>query len=197
MAAQNPRPALLGTVMVGLALLGCGPESVVHDGPALVAARRVAVMPAMSPAGPAGGTTQAGVLITTLSAMDYYNVEGPGRLRRAMRQADDKTTAAQTTLARETNVDLIGVCEVLEHRWETKRRSSSSMFGSSQWTERNYFVTVQVRLLSPDGRVLYTGVGSAESGDGFGPATVAATCQALAKLQTLLESAPRRSADAS
>lgn len=196
MAAMNFRPASLSAVLLGLTLLGCGPESVVHDGPALVSARRVAVMPAMSPAGPAGGTSQAGVLITTLSAMDYYDVEGPGRLRRAMhRAAQDQL--AQAALARKTGVDLIGVCEVLEHRWETKQKSTSSMFGSSQWTVRDYFVTVQVRLLSPDGRVLYTGVGSAESDEGFGPATVAATSQALAKLQSLLQSAPRRSADAS
>lgn len=173
-------------------LIGCLPESRVHDAQALTTAKRVAVMPVVRPEGIADGGGQSGVLMTELAAMDYYDVEGVGRFRRALQEAEDTNDLArQKTIAKKLGIDALGVCEVTDYRWTTSKKGAWYGVGVANWTESTYHVSVQVRLLSPDGRVLYTGRASAKSKKGYGPATIQATQKALGMLRDLTESARR------
>jgi hypothetical protein len=179
-------------VVVFLGVVGCLPESRVHDAPSLVSAKRVAVMPVVRPEGIADGGGQSGVLMTELAAMDYYKVEGVGRFRRALKQAEGKNDlVVQQAVAKELGLDALGVCEVTDYRWTTSNRSAWYGVGAASWTECTYHVAVQVRLISPEGKVLYTGRASAESKKGYGPATLQATRKALSLLRDLTETAKR------
>jgi hypothetical protein len=177
--------------------VGCGPECMVHDAQSLSAVRRVAVMPVARPDGVSAGYSQAGVLLTELAAMDAFGVEGPGQFRRALRQAgkegDEKL---QADIARKLGIDALGVCEVSESRWTTRYRSASYYFGTAVWSERTYHLSVQVTLMTPDGRLLYTGRAAAESKEGFAPATGEATRQALIPLAEFLAKVKRERKEA-
>jgi hypothetical protein len=181
-----------------VSLAGCFPENQVHDSKSLVAAKRVAVMPVVRPEGIADGGGQSGVLMTELAAMDYYDVEGVGRFRRALKTSDAKNDlAAQQAVAKELGVDALGVCEVTDYRWTTSKKGAWYGVGVATWTECTYHVSLQIRLISPDGKVLYTGRATAESKKGYGPATLEATRKALSTLQDLTESAKRDRKEAS
>jgi hypothetical protein len=188
---------ILGVLAV-LGVVGCAPESQICDARALVSARRVAVMPVVRPEGVADGGGQSGVLITELAALGYYDVEGVGRFRRALKKSDgNNDPAKQQAVAKELSLDALGVCEVTDSRWTTDVRTAWYYVGSANWTEYTYHVSVQVRLISPDGKVLYVGRGTAESKNGYGPATVEATRNALALLRDLTEKARRDRKEAS
>ncbi|MBN1943763.1 MAG: hypothetical protein JW849_10765 [Phycisphaerae bacterium] len=185
-------------VFVFLGVVGCLPESHVHDAKTLVSAKRVAVMPVVRPEGIADGGGQAGVLMTELAAMDYYDVEGVGRFRRALKKAGEANDPAlQQTVAEKLHLDALGVCEVTDYRWTTSEKGAWYVVGTASWTECTYHVSVQIRLTSPDGKVLYTGRGTAESKEGYGPATLQATRKALALLRNLTEKAKRDRKEAS
>ncbi|MBN1555248.1 MAG: hypothetical protein JXA11_10920 [Phycisphaerae bacterium] len=169
------------------------PESQVHDSKALVSAKRVAVMPVVRPEGIADGGGQAGVLMTELAGMDYYDVEGVGRFRRALKkQQGQSDLTTQQTVAEELGIDALGVCEVTDYRWTTKTKGNA-YFTQTQCT---YHVALQIRLISLDGKVLYTGKGAASSQKGYGPATLEATRKATRLLKDLIDKIKREKKEA-
>jgi len=178
---------------VFMGMVGCLPEQQVHDSSALVSARRVAVMPVVRPEGIADGGGQSGVLMTELAAMDYYDVEGVGRFRRALKKArNPNDLKTQQAVAKELGIDALGVCEVTDYRWTT------SMQGNAYFRQTvcTYRVALQIQLISPDGKILYTGRGYASSDKGYGPAALEATKQAMRSLSNLIEKTKRQKKEA-
>ena len=174
-------------------LAGCAPQTGVHDPYALSQARKVAVMPVLgAPAldGHNAGLMQAGVLITQLANLKRFGVEGPGNLRRAYAAETDPdpfSRSLQTRLAKDLKIDLLVVAEVTDYRFWKETKSRGWLFGSNQWTETTYRAGVNVRFVTPDdGRLVYTGAGMADSRQGYGPAVLAATQQALNELKLFL-----------
>ncbi len=180
----------LGVIILAwIVLNGCEESSGIYQPKELLVARKIVVMPAVSSAGPTGGNCQAGLLLTSLAKLGRYQVEGPGQIRRALAASPGKS---QIELARELGIDLFAVCEVADFRWTVEHKSQSYYFGQSTWTETEYHVGIAFRLVGPNGRLVYSAGGVAESKDGFGPTTIAATETAVQPLGRFLEENPVR-----
>lgn len=199
MAAWTPgsrKAALAGMVSLALtALVGCPRKSNIYDGEALAKAKTLAVLPAVSAPGADGkfaGPMQASVLIGSLAKIGRYQVEGPGRLRKAM--AAEATEGAalwsrdlQAKLAKQLRIDMFVVSEVTDYRYTKQEHRTSFFFGSTSRTASTYWVGVTVRMIEPvSGKLMYSGQGSASSGQGYGPAVAAATEMALGGLKQFL-----------
>jgi len=189
------RCKLLLSAAAGLLFLaGCGPKSGIFDGGALSAAKRVAVMPAAGAPGADGvdaGRMEAGLLLTSLANLNRFQVEGPGRLRKAATSQPGQklpwSAALQADLARELGIDLLVVAEVTDYRFTKEWKSASWYFGSSTWTETTYWVALNVRFVKPDdGKLVYCGSGAGSSKEGYGPATAVATEAAMEELREFL-----------
>lgn len=180
----------LGVIMLAwIVLSGCEEGSGIYQPKELLIAKKIVVMPAVSSAGPGGRNCQAGLLLTSLAQLGRYQVEGPGQIRRALAASPGKS---QIELAGELGIDLFAVCEVADFRWTVEHKSQSYYFGRSTWTETKYHVGIAFRLVGPDGRLVYSATGVAESKDGFGPTTIAATETAVQPLGRFLEKNPAR-----
>ncbi len=195
--------SLLACLLGASALLaGCVPKTNIYDAYALTEARRVAVMPGLGAPGPDGtnaGTAESSLLITSLAGLDYYQVEGPGRIRKAAKAGLATRPATSRSLQAEItdrlDIDLLVLADVTDYRFTKQWRSASWFVGSSQWTETTYWAGVDMRIVTPDdGRIVYSGSGSASSRRGYGPALQQATGKALAELARFLADAKARRA---
>ena len=190
---------LLGVVYL---LAGCGPKANIYDAYALTEAKRVAVMPGLGAPGPDGmnaGPAESSLLITALADLDYYQVEGPGRIRKAAKAGVATRPAMSRSLQAEItdrlDIDLLVLADVTDYRFTKQWKSASWFVGSSQWTETTYWAGVDMRIVTPDdGRIVYSGSGSASSKHGYGPALQQATVKALAELARFLADAKARRA---
>ena len=193
--AGGPLKAALAraVALAFVAMAGCAGPSGIHDAYALSQAKKVAVLPAVGAPGPDGtnaGPMQTGLLITALSDLKHFDVSGPGELRKALSASTRPAVwerKLQTDLAGKLGIDLLVLAEVVEYRFTKQWKSSSVLVAASRWTESTYHAAVAVRLVCPtDGRLVYSGSGSAESRGGYGPALVAATNAALQELKLFL-----------
>ncbi len=176
-----------------LCIGGCAAPSGIYDACALSQAKRLAVLPAVDAPGAealGSGRAQTGVLINALANLNRFEVQGPGRLRKVLsseESADPWSRQLQADLAKRLDIDLLVVSELADYRFTKQRKSSWFYVGSSHWTETTYHGGVSVRLVAPeDGRLVYTGRGTGKSRQGYGPAVLAATEQALAELKQFL-----------
>lgn len=190
--------AALGTMF----LIGCGPATGIHDPAMLASARTLAVFPAAGAPGPDGqnaGPMQASMLITSLSNLQYYQVQGPGQFRRALASQPAEggpwNPAVQAKTAAELGIDLLVLSDLADYRFTKDNKSSYWVVGSSSWTESTFYATVNLRLVDPkDGRVVYSGSGMAESKLGYGPAIQQANEMALRELTDFVAKQPPRQA---
>ena len=179
---------------------GCGPRTNIYDAYALTEAKRVAVMPGLGAPGPDGrnaGLAESSLLITALADLDYYQVEGPGRMRKAVKAGAATRPAfsrsLQAEIADRLDIDLLVLADVTDYRFTKQWKSASWLVGSSQWTETTYWAGVDMRIIKPDdGRIVYSGSGSASSKQGYGPALRQATGEALAELARFIADARTR-----
>jgi len=172
---------------------GCASQSGIYDGYALHQARRVAVLPGLGAPGMGGenaGAMQSSVVITSLANCKAFDVEGPGRLRKAITErssGSDSERDLQASVARDLGIDLLVLPDVTDYRFEKEWKSSWWYFGSSTWTETTYIAGVNVRIIDPDdGRLVYAGSGQATSKLGYGPAVREATETAMTELKQFL-----------
>lgn len=161
--------------------------------------------------GNSAGDMQASLVITSLAEMRQFDVEGPARLRKALAgppasqpataPADSATKpasqpatapagqpaatmAAQTEAASKLGIDLLFLPDVTDYRFTKQWKSSNYGVAATEKSRTTYHVAVAVRAIKPsDGRVVYIGSGQAQGEDGFGPAVLAATHNALAELK--------------
>ena len=147
-------------------------------------------------AGQDAGHMETGAVLTTLGQRENPVVEGPGRLRKAMREklagSAKLTPQLQAQLAREMGIDLLMLGEVAEYEFTRKTHTLPLPFVAAGWSETTCHVTVNVRLIAPDsGRLVYSSSGKAESTSGYGPAVLAATQRACGPLTNVLATASR------
>lgn len=94
------------------------------------------------------------------------------------------TMAAQTEAASKLGIDLLFLPDVTDYRFTKQWKSSNYGVAATEKSRTTYHVAVAVRAIKPsDGRVVYIGSGQAQGEDGFGPAVLAATRNALAELK--------------
>ncbi len=190
------RFTLLAVLLIAALLVGCD-QWKVYEPQDLAAARKVVVLPAAGAPGgfgPHAGRVQTGLLITALDRTGRFKVEGPARLRQRMSAFGDPSlwsADTQGALAAELGADLLAIAEVVDYRPTVDTRRSNYYFGSSTQTESTFWASVNVRLIRPaDGAIVYYGTGTAESKDGYGPAMLQATDQAVTGLNQFLQSNP-------
>ena len=180
---------------VGVALVciaGCGPTGGIYDGETLAAAKSLIVLPGVGAPGPDGanaGRMQSGLLITSLANLDYFKIEGPARMRKALAAAGggaDKPLSPrlQADLAKGLKAALLVLTEVLDYRFTKQTKSQDWYFGTSTWTETTYWVTTALRFVRPaDGKLVFAGTGEGQSKAGYGPAVLIANENALKELK--------------
>ncbi|MBI5725803.1 MAG: hypothetical protein HZA50_17720 [Planctomycetes bacterium] len=178
---------------------GCEGPSKVYDLDALVSAKTAVVMPATGSPNAAGanaGKAQTGLLINALACLNRYTVQGPAQFARLIRQqADDDAwdPKVQQEALKKLSADLIVLAEVTDHRPSSVSKSSNYYFGSKQWTQSVFDVSVTVRVIrAADGKMLYVGNGWATSQESYSQAFVAATDAAMDELRSALASRPVR-----
>ncbi len=146
--------------------------------------------------GGGAGVVEACVVLDSLAKLRYFDVEGPGRIRKAVAaKAAEKPYSRnlQADVARELGIDLLVLPDVTDYRFTKEWKSASWYIGSNTWTETTCWVAVNLRFVQPDsGRLIYSGSGQARSKSGYGPAMNQATAAALEELTRFL--ADRRTA---
>jgi len=169
---------------------GCVAQTHIYDSYALLNSRKLAVLPGVGAPGPDGhraGTMQAGVMITELANLQRYKVIGGGRLRKELAGRNDpwdpETSAG---IAKKLDIDLLVLPEVTDYYFTKKSHSQSFLMGSSSWTTSEYWVTVRTMIVKPDGKLVYSGLGSARSDMGYGPAVLEATSLCVNELRQFL-----------
>lgn len=191
--------------VVGLAFMciaGCGPTGGIYDPEALAAAGSLVVLPGVGAPGFDGanaGRMQSGLLITSLANLDYFKVEGPGRMRKALAGAGGAadnlfSRKLQADLAKKLKTALLVLTEVLDYRFTKETKTQDWYFGTSTWTETTYWVTTALRFVRPaDGKLVFAGTGEGQSKVGYGPAVLAANENAMKELkQFIIQQKQRR-----
>ncbi|MDP6634541.1 MAG: hypothetical protein QGG42_06565 [Phycisphaerae bacterium] len=184
------RGVLLASCMSLMVVGGCGPSTHVYDSYALLNSRTLTVLPGVGAPGPDGrqaGAMQAGVMITELANLQRYHVTGGGHLRKELADRGDPWDGeTSTALAKKLDIDLLVLPEVTDYYFTKKTRSRSFLLGSSSWTTSEYWVTVRTMIVRPDGKLVYSGTGSAKSDMGYGPAVLQATSLCIDELRQFL-----------
>ena len=189
--------ALCGSLLLAAGLLlasGCDEARNVFDPAALTGADRAAVMPGVGAPGSDGrgaGVMEASVVITSLAKLKHFDMEGPGRMRKALASGaavgPAEAHARQAAITRDLGIDLLVLPDVTDYRFTKESKSQSFYVGSNTWTETTYWAGVALRIVKPaDGRVVYFARGEAKSKEGYAPAVQQATDKALAALTKLL-----------
>ena len=182
--------ALLAGCVALMALGGCAPPKHIYDSYALLNSRKVAVLPGIGAPGPDGhlaGAMQAGAMITELANLQRYEVTGSGRLRKELAGRSD-TWDGETSIgiAKKLDIDLLVLPQVTDYYFTKNSRSQWFLVGSSSWTTSEYWVTVRTMIVKPDGKLVYSGHGSAKSDMGYGPAVLQATSLCIDELRQFL-----------
>jgi hypothetical protein len=173
-----------------MVLGGCAARQHIYDSYALLNSRKLAVLPGAGAPGPDGhqaGRMQAGAMITELANLQRYEVTGSGLLRRELAGGGDPwDPETSTSIAKKLDIDLLVLPEITDYYFTKKSRSRSFLLGSSSWTTSEYWVTVRTMIVKPDGKLVYSGVGSATSDMGYGPAVLQATSLCVDELRLFL-----------
>ncbi len=183
----------VGLLGLHMALIGCVPQSLIYAPEAVLHCDRIAVMPFVDAPGHMGrraGIVESGVVLSELSRMDAFDVEGAARLRKALHSSSAGTwdMAAQRRLTDSLDIDLVMVGEVTDYRFTKEAHTIPLMVASHTWTETICWVGVNLRLVDPDsGQVVYAASGSGKSNKGYGPAMLMATRKSLKELQQFLQ----------
>lgn len=190
---------------VGLAFMciaGCGPTGGIYDPETLAEAKSLVVLPGVGAPGFDGanaGRMQSGLLITSLANLDYFKVEGPGRMRKALAAAGAAaenlfSPKLQADLAKKLKTALLVLTEVLDYRFTKETKTQDWYFGTSTWTETTYWVTTALRFVrSEDGKLVFAGTGEGQSKVGYGPAVLIANENAMKELkQFVIQQKQRR-----
>jgi len=195
-ARLSGHKALLAGCLALAVLGGCAAKTHIYDSYALLNSRKLAVLPGVGAPGPDGhraGAMQAGVMITELANLQRYKVIGSGRLRKELAgQADPWDPETSAGIAKKLDIDLLVLPEVTDYYFTKQSRSRSFLVGSSSWTTSEYWVTVRTMIVKPDGKLVYSGLGSAKSDMGYGPAVLEATSLCVNELRQFLARAPGR-----
>ncbi len=190
--------AAVGLVLIYIA--GCGPTGGIYDPETLAEAKSLVILPGVGAPGPDGanaGRMQSGLLITSLSNLDYFKVEGPGRMRKQLAESGgaDKLLSPelQAGLAKQIKAALLVLTEVLDYRFTKETKNRNWFFGSDTWTETTYWVTTALRFVRPeDGKLVFSGTGEGKSKVGYGPAVLLANEMALKELKEFIAQQKRR-----
>ena len=176
--------------LVLMVIGGCAAQKHIYDSYALLNSRKVAVLPGVGAPGPDGhraGIMQAGAMITELANLRRYEVTGSGRLRKELTgRSDTWDPETSTSIAKKLDIDLLVLPEVTDYYFTKKSHSQSFLLGSSSWTTSEYWVTVRTMIVKPDGKLVYSGLGSAKSDMGYGPAVLQATSLCIDELRQFL-----------
>ena len=182
--------ALLASCVALITLGGCAPPQHIYDSYALLNSRKIAVLPGIGAPGPDGhqaGAMQAGAMITELANLQRYEVTGSGRLRKELAgRSDPWDPETSTGIAKKLDIDLLVLSEVTDYYFTKNSRSQWFLVGSSSWTTSEYWVTVRTMIVKPDGKLVYSGLGSARSDLGYGPAVLQATSLCIDELRRFL-----------
>lgn len=188
--------ALGAGCLILMALGGCAAPRHIYDSYALLNSRKLAVLPGVGAPGPDGrlaGKMQAGAMITELANLQRYEVIGSGHMRKELAgRTDTWDPETSISIAKKLDIDLLVLPEVTDYYFTKKSRSRSFLVGSSSWTTSEYWVTVRTTIVRPDGKLVYSGLGSATSEMGYGPAVLAATSLCINELRQFLTRAGRR-----
>ena len=196
-ASEGGRRLIVAVSLVAACAAGCEVKSHIYDGDALLEAGKLCVMPGVGAPGPDGknaGIMQAGLLITELANLRRFEVTGTGHLRRELGdQADPWDPAVEARIARKLNIDLLVLPEVTDYRFTKEAHSQSFMGVSRTWTTSTYWSTVRLLIVHPgDGKLVYSGTGSAGSDKGYGPAVLQATGKSIQELCRFLAAAEKK-----
>lgn len=185
-AHKNLIAGCLALMLLG----GCAPARHIYDSYALLNSRKLAVLPGVGAPGPDGqlaGAMQSGAMITALGNLQRYEVTGSGLLRKELADKSDPWDPETSIDAAKTlGIDLFVLPEVTDYYFTKKKRGRWFVVGSSSWTTSEYWVTVRTMIVKPDGRIVYSGLGSARSDLGYGPAVLQATDLCIAELRGFL-----------
>jgi len=188
--------ALVSSCLALIVLGGCAAQRHIYDSYALLNSRKLAVLPGVGAPGPDGhraGRMQAGVMITELANLQRYEVTGGGRIRKELADRGDPWDPETSVgTAKKLDIDLLVLPEVTDYYFTKTSRSRSFLVGSSSWTTTEYWVTVRTTIVKPDGKLVYSGLGSAKSDMGYGPAVLDATSLCVNELRQFLARAGSR-----
>jgi hypothetical protein len=192
----SARKTLTASCLALMILGGCVAPTHIYDSYALLNSRKIAVLPGVGAPGPDGqhaGAMQAGTMITELANLQQYDVIGGGRMRKELTaQKDIWDPNASTAIARKLGIDLIVLPEVTDYSFTKTSKGNWFLIGSNSWTLSKYWVTVRTTIVKPDGAMVYSGVGSAKSDMGYGPAVLLATSQCVKELRLFLDKNRRK-----
>jgi len=196
-ASEAGRRLIVAVSLAAACAGGCEVKSHIYDGDALLEAGKLCVMPGVGAPGPDGknaGIMQAGLLITELANLRGFEVAGTGHLRRELGdKADPWDPGVEARIARKLNIDLLALPEVTDYRFTKQTHSQSFMGVSRTWTTSTYWSTVRLLIVRPgDGKLVYSGTGSAGSDKGYGPAVLQATGKSIEELRKFLVNAEKK-----
>ncbi len=188
---------LAGMVAAGL-LAGCDPDaSGVFDAEALCSVGRVVVLPlgdAPGQDGAGSGAVGRGAALTELVQVGKYRVvdASDARLRAAVAETGyliedcyDPPVAAAVGARLQADAAVTG--ELIHYGKQQELVSTTITYVSGSKTETTHWVSLNLRIMrSADGKILYTGIGTASSKEGYSPACAEASRRALAPLKGLL-----------
>lgn len=194
--SMSGRKTLVASCLALMVFGGCVAQTHIYDSYALLNSQKVAVLPGVGAPGPDGqqaGAMQAGTMITELANLQRYNVTGPGRMRKELAGQNDLwDPETSNAIARKLGIDLLVLPEVTDYYFTKKSKGNWFLIGSNSWTVSKYWVTVRTTIVKPDGTLVYSGVGSANSDMGYGPAVLLATSLCTKELRLFLDNSGRK-----
>lgn len=188
-----------GLVVLTAAAQGCVPPTpTLYDPDALLAAKRVSVLPLADGPGPSGKSSArvvAGVVLGQIVNLGRYSVVtvSEDQLQAALKSTnlaaeDCYDPAVAAALGRELGADMVVTGGLPHFGTQQEMSSTAVLVVAGGGTNTTHWVCLNLRLVRcSDGKVVYTGFGTASSPQGYAPAAADACRQATLALKFLLD----------
>ncbi len=193
------RTALIAGVMAAALAAGCEPiKPTLFDGEALLGARSAVVLPLADAPGvyaTGSGRLLRGITITQLLEMGGMRLidlptkkfgEMVGAAGYDAQDCYDPTVAA--AVAKKIGADIAFSGELIHYATQKEYSGTTVLVVAGGGTSTRHLVSVSVRVVrATDGKIIYTGTGTASHLDGYTQASTQACKKALAVLKHFLE----------